>query len=380
MRTTEETLIDFSISYPLEKLASPEQLLFIDIETTGFTANSSFLYLIGCAYFSGNSWHTIQWLAENTSQEADVLNAFFAFSKNYDYLVHYNGNHFDLPYITQKCEQLLLPYSFDGFEGIDLYKRIAPYKAILQLPNCKQKTVEQFMGIHRKDIYSGGELISIYQDYTSSPTNDAEETLFLHNLDDLKGMLQILPMLGYHDLFHEPLHARKVQANTYKDLNGNLRKELFMSVSSETALPKAFSATAEGCYLHAEGTEVTIKVPIYEEELKYFYSNYRDYYYLPVEDVALHKSVADFVDKDHRTVATASNCYTRKYSLYLPQWNNTFEPFFKREYKSNELFFELTDEVKKDRQLFSEYASHILNMLAAVYSKNFGRQNNRKTD
>ena len=30
----------------------------------------------------------------------------------------------------------------------------------------------------------------------------------------------------------------------------------------------------------------------------------------------------------------------------------------------NDLFFELTDEIKKDRQLFSDYASHVLNIMA----------------
>ena len=40
------------------------------------------------------------------------------------------------------------------------------------------------------------------------------------------------------------------------------------------------------------------------------------------------------------------------------------EPFFKREYNSKDLFFELTDDIKKNRQLFSDYASHVLNSMA----------------
>ena len=56
-------------------------------------------------------------------------------------------------------------------------------------------------------------------------------------------------------------------------------------------------------------------------------------FYLPEEDMAIHKSIASFVDKDYREQATAANCYTRKFSLYLPQWEVLVEPFFKREYK-----------------------------------------------
>ena len=82
-----------------------------------------------------------------------------------------------------------------------------------------------------------------------------------------------------------------------------------------------------------------------------------------MEDMAIHKSVASFVDKEHRVPATASTCYTRKFSLYLPQWDYLFSPFFQREYKSPLIFFELTEEFKKNREDFSNYASHILQMM-----------------
>ncbi len=367
MKISEETLENFSISYPLENLASLDRILFIDIETTGFTARSSQLYLIGCAYYSAGKWHTIQWMAENKEQETEILTAFFDFAKLYRYLVHFNGNNFDLPYIQQKCEQLNLPYSFDDLQGIDLYKRISPYKFFLKLPNCKQKTLELFLGLNRTDVFTGGELIGIYLDYAKNPSEFSENALFLHNADDLKGMLETLPMLSYYDMFNSTLKAKKVQANYYRDVNGNRRRELVISFLVENPLPKAVSTNVNGCYFRGEGNECSIKVPIYEEELKYYYSNYHDYYYLPGEDVALHKSVSEFVEKSHRVKATPSTCYTRKFSAYLPQWDYLFEPFFKRDYKSKELFFELTDELKKDRDAFAKYAAHILNMMAVTY-------------
>lgn len=367
MKLSEETLDNFSISYSLEKVGPLERILFIDIETTGFTAKSSYLYLIGCAYYQAGRWRTIQWMAEDYSQEEAILTAFFRFAKLYKYLIHFNGNNFDLPFIAQKCLQHKLPYSFEGFKGIDLYRRISPYKYFLKLPNCKQKTLEQFLGINRKDVFSGGELIGIYHDYVKMPSEFAEKSLFLHNADDLRGMLQVLPILSYYDLFNEGNKAKKVQANSYKDINGNRRKELLISLSLCTSLPKAISASANNCYFRGEGEEASLKVPVYEEELKYFYSNYKDYYYLPTEDVALHKSVASFVAKEHRVPASAATCYTRKFSTYLPQWDILFEPFFKRDYKSKELFFELSDEMKKNRAGFTAYANHILSMIASTY-------------
>lgn len=128
-------------------------------------------------------------------------------------------------------------------------------------------------------------------------------------------MLEVLPILAYYDLFNEnSVKAKKVQANYYKDVNGSKRKELLITLQLPTPLPKPVTASVANCYFRGEGDNATLKVPIYEEELKYFYSNYTDYYYLPTEDVALHKSVAGFVDKEHRIQASAANCYTRKFS------------------------------------------------------------------
>lgn len=367
MRISEETLDQFNISYPLDKIAPLEHILFLDIETTGFTAKSSYLYLIGCAYYRAGKWQTIQWMAEKYEEEQAVLRAFFQFAAPYRFLIHFNGNNFDLPFILQKCAQHALPYHFNDLQGIDLYKRIAPYKFFLQLTNCKQKTLENYLGVCRKDVFSSAELIGIYHDYIKNPSEFAENALLLHNADDLRGMLEVLPILAYYDLFNLPVKAKKVQANYYKDLNGRRKRELAIFFTPHTPLPKPVSANANHCFFRGAGEECSLKIPIYEEELKYFYSNYHDYYYLPTEDVALHKSVAGFVEKPYRIPASAATCYTRKLSGYLPQWDILFEPFYKREYKSRELFFEITEELKKDRAAFSRYTSHVLNMIAAAY-------------
>ena len=110
---------------------------------------------------------------------------------------------------------------FNDFEGIDIYRRIVPYKSFLRLPNCKQKTLEQFLGIKREDTYSGGELISVYHTYVKTPTDYGFQALALHNADDMKGMLQILPLLSYYDLINELPRPKKYRPTTTTILMGN---------------------------------------------------------------------------------------------------------------------------------------------------------------
>ena len=43
-----------------------------------------------------------------------------------------------------------------------------------------------------------------------------------------------------------------------------------------------------------------LSIRVYKGTLKYYYPNYKDYYYLIYEDTAIHKSVGEFVDKDAR--------------------------------------------------------------------------------
>lgn len=367
MRTNNQAYKNFTIGYPLDRIAPTDKILFVDIETTGFTAKNSVLYLIGVAFYQAGHWRIRQWFADRPEDEPALLHEFFSFAAQYTHLIHFNGNNFDLPYLLQKCGQHQLSYNFDSFTGIDLYKRVTPYKFFLHTPNCKQKTLEELMGIVREDVYNGGELIGIYHDYVKKSDEEACRLLLLHNMDDMKGMLQILPLLAFYDLFNCPIKARKVQSNSFVDYHGHDRKEILMKLELPSPLPFTISTLSNGCYFSGEATEGILKVPVYEEEMKYFYSNYKDYYYLPAEDVALHKSVAAFVDKDHRVQAAAANCYTRKYAVYLPQWDFFTEPFFKRDYKSRDFFFELTDEMKTDRAFFSRYAQYLLGKMAKTY-------------
>ena len=133
-----------------------------------------------------------------------------------------------------------------------------------------------------------------------------------------------------------------------------------MKISLPDYLPSSVGASYDGCFFKAEGDIATLRIPLIETELKYFYDNYKDYYYLPSEDQALHKSVAQFVDKSHRVQATAATCYTRKPGQYLKEWDAIFSPVFKEEYGDKTLYFELTDELKLSRAAMSLYAVHVL--------------------
>ena len=360
MYTNKVILTDYQVLFPLNIYAPLEQILFLDIETTGLSPANSNLYMIGLAYYEQGTWCIEQWMAERFTEERELLMKLIPFLPRFSHIIHFNGNRFDIPYLTEKAKELFVNLSFDNHVGIDIYKRITPLKNTLVLPDCRQKTIEQFLGINRLDKYTGGELIQIYQAYTKSPDEGMLRLLIQHNLDDMKGMLDITPMLAYSEICNNEATITRVEMLKTSTLSGDPCYALMMTMKLPMSLPQKLFAHFDGNYLTAEGDKATLKVPVFDGELKFFYSNYKEYYYIPTMDAAYHKSVAAHVDASMRQQATAYNCYTRKNSLFLRQYDILVEPFFKKDYKDKDTYFEISDETKVNRRLFYTYGSHIL--------------------
>ena len=72
--------------------------------------------------------------------------------------------------------------------------------------------------------------------------------------------------------------------------------------------------------------------------------------------MAVHKMDAGFVDKNCRTPAKASTCYTKQEGLFLPQPKDLFSPSFKKEYKDKTTFFRYEEKIlttdTKERQSY----------------------------
>ena len=81
--------------------------LFFDIETTGFSAKNSYLYMIGCLYKDTNSDKFIikQWFLDYFNTEKDMLIEFMSFVKNYTTLISFNGEGFDIPFVNTECPE-----------------------------------------------------------------------------------------------------------------------------------------------------------------------------------------------------------------------------------------------------------------------------------
>ncbi|MCD8326282.1 MAG: ribonuclease H-like domain-containing protein [Lachnospiraceae bacterium] len=360
MYISRERMEQFTPAYPLERFAPIEEILFLDIETTGFPPASTQLYLIGLVFIEDGKWCLQQFMAESAQEERELIARLSKMLDRFSVVIHYNGTRFGISYLMQKAAKYGIDLPLDSLQSIDLYKKISPWRDKLALSDCRQRTVEEFMGLHREDPYNGGELIRFYQAYTVKPDDQVRDLLMQHNSDDLKGLLAILPMLSYGDITQRLPKIKKAAMVRTRNHQGEAVYELTMELDLFTALPRTLSLHYDGISLLAEGLKLMLSVPVLDGELKYYYSNYKNYYYIPALDAAYHKSVASFAEKEYRMQATAATCYTRRRGYFLKQYSPIVEPYYKADLKDNVSWFEVTVDTKKNKELFQKYAEHLI--------------------
>lgn len=335
---------DIHPGYPLDRIAPVEKILFIDIETTGLSRETSNLYLIGCGYFDPDGYHTIQWFGDSPAEESSIIAAFSDHIKGrFTCLVHYNGTRFDIPYLKYKAGLYGIPDPFEALDNFDIYLSVKPYKKLLNLPSLRQRCIEQFLGINSDDPYTGRELIGVYKSYVRSPSDDLLSPLLHHNAEDLKGMAYILPILHYTSLKDATLRYVSHMLHPFNDYEGNPRKELIVNYTHEARIPLGFNTGSGQIRLSMRSDNTALlRLPVIECELKRFYDNYKDYYYLPAEDCCIHRSAASGVSRTHRENAKKETCYTKYSGLFIPSILSDHPAAFRESYVSKDLYLPYT--------------------------------------
>ena len=395
MKTIKYTLNETDCNYQFPQDIS--KICFFDIETTGLSPKASSLYMIGIMYFNKaeNNFEIVQWFADTRISEPQIINTFLEALESFDYLYHFNGKTFDIPYILNKCDKYAIPFTphtekllgdSTGTYSIDILAQIRPLKKSLGISKANQTALEQWLGIFREDKYDGGMLIKDYSEYLQKKllkpdeAPELEKLLLLHNHDDMAGMLSVVNIMSYKDFFQAPEIFNIFITALDFDEEENL--QIHFSHSCKPPKPaiiqKAFPDSKIGLgddfvlqmKVYLDDSEGILCVPSLKGILKTFFDNYKDYYYIPEADTAVLKSVGEIYDKSIRKRAAASTCYTKKEGIFIPSM--TLSPLhtlnaskstpaqgadirqFFLAYKDKICFYELPDH-KTDEDFFERY-------------------------
>lgn len=328
------------------------RMLFFDIETTGFSRAFHMIYLIGAAACRDGEWRLLQWFAEEPEEEADVIQAFLDYSQDYDTLIHFNGQRFDLPFTQARAEACHIPWTLEFEESIDLMDLIKPYKSFCGLENCRQKSIEQLLSLSsREDTMNGGELIPVYYNYVHKKAERNLHLLLLHNADDVRGMTGLTQVALWPEFFHSDFHFLS---------SSRTDQGIVLHYESNLRMPVLQQAEIDYWQISAGGNSLSLGIHFLNAELKHFYPNYKDYYYLPEEDMVIHKSVAEFVDKGHKKKATRQNCFAKQSGRFLPQPDPLMTPEFAEKPGSKITWFPVHDDWKPEPEFAQSYLQAVL--------------------
>lgn len=331
---------------------SPD-LFYLDIETTGLKKENSIIYLIGCACpLSGGEWQLHQWFASTPSEEGDILAAYAAWSKKYRCCCHYNGARFDLPFLDFRSRQLSVKLPDFSSQSRDLYPFFRPLKKLLPTAGLKLKDWMDFLHFERTDEISGKDCVKLYRDMIKYRNSSLAEPLLSHNAEDLKGLIEAESLCSYYEFLRGNFRWEKAavteetairtekengtEASSLKPSAGTTEKadsgitgEPAAGARSEAAdiskgrqllvgtIRLTWEVPAEASFdfgdfrISLMGGKALVTTDLSSGFLKNYYEDFKNYYYLPAEDTAIHKSVGAYVEKSHRCRATQETCCTK---------------------------------------------------------------------
>ena len=367
MKIINENYPDLQAPKELSEYADLSRCLFFDIETTGLNKVTTSLYLVGCGFYESGCLNTRFYFADSPDEELNVLKAFFDFTRGFDFVIHFNGTKFDLPYLDYKASKYKIENPLNSIESIDIYKLIKPLRPLLFQESMRQKCVEDFLGILRQDKYNGGELIEVYFEYVKYKSNECFSLLMLHNREDVLGMHKIIPILNYLKLKDCNLSYTGHSINEYEDFEGKNKKEILINYSFDVKIPKSFSVSNNGIYFKfdAVASALTVRMPLTEGVMRHYYENYRDYFYLTEEKKCVHKSIVQSLSKSLKQKATKENCFSEIEGIFLRQYDVIFENTCGNDYKTRNSYFLLPDGFDEDK--INRYGRSLMNLL---YKKN----------
>lgn len=284
----------------LEKYANIDKILFFDIETTGLSADSSFVYLISYGFFKNEHFFLTQLFAENMNEELKIIKAFDEILPDFTLLAQFNGNNFDIPYLKKRAERHSYCSNISTIEYFDIYLNIKEFKKLLCLDNCKLKTVEKLLRLKRNDLIDGGEAINEYYNYISCGNTESLNACLLHNYEDVLNLPEISKLL----IFQELKNIDGYNIDLYTDNN-----QLILLINISDPIDLEFICEYEDIKLIFEKNKAKLIFKIENDNVKLHYSQYKNYCFLEAEGYAVEASYANSIGLKKLKRCTLKNSY-----------------------------------------------------------------------
>jgi hypothetical protein len=162
----------------------PAPVAYLDIETTGLSAEDSSVTLVGIVTRSRGGRRLEQFFVDDPDYEGEVLAAAIERLSEIGGVVTFNGHSFDLPFIRERARLhgLRLPW----IEGWDLLGESRQWRRANDVAgNCRLQTMLAQFGIARWDQSGGLDVVDAYWRWVETGDPKARQLILDHNAEDV---------------------------------------------------------------------------------------------------------------------------------------------------------------------------------------------------
>lgn len=271
-----QTFLQNFSKYSVNCSTNYKNALFFHTITTGhYWRNSYIKELQLLKRVDSCNWKIEIWKTEKEEEEYDLLELLSSRLKEVSVLAGYNSSSFHIPYLTQKYKAYGLEDPFFNLTHYDLLKELKPIGNAFHL-SLKLKDLQLYLKLDEQE-------------------------------PEIRCIFEALNLFSFQEVF---------QGDFSIDKFDQLDQELLVTITSEASLAIPLHFFRPAFYFIGEGTDIRLKIKLYDNRLRVYFPNYKDYYYLPLEDMAIHKSIAASLPKETREKATEETCYT--YTPFRP--------------------------------------------------------------
>jgi len=164
-----------------------EDILFLDLETTGLRSNGIFAFMIGLGYYVNEQFIVEQIFLPDPEAEVNSFDRLLELVNEKSLLITFNGKTFDLPVLESRLLYHQIWLNLRAMEHLDLL-HLARRLWKNKLPSCALETIEFYIlgQIRDKELdIEGGEIPQTYFSFLLNGNPELMQRVFLHNHTDI---------------------------------------------------------------------------------------------------------------------------------------------------------------------------------------------------
>lgn len=174
----------------------PEDILFLDTETTGLSGGvGTIAFEVGVGYFTAKGFVVEQLLMHDYPEEVELLRVLASLMKRFSVLCTFNGRTFDVPLLRSRfLMNRMSDAAFPEWHADVLFPARRLWK--LRLKQCTLGNLEQqLLGVKREDDLPGALVPKTYFQYLKDGNFAPLEGVLEHNKQDIVSLAQLFYIL-----------------------------------------------------------------------------------------------------------------------------------------------------------------------------------------